>query len=129
MLNLRACDVPLRGRGYFLYPALKEFGVDERTFDILAFSIYPKHDPFDYDPSVDEKPISTTVDEKILKDYNLSVKDFVEIDLVEIKDGVPTITKKTEDILNHAFKLRKEFDEKNPNFYSRPCMGVIGVPN
>lgn len=129
MLELRVEDIRLRGRGFTLFAAAKENGVDERIMDFLISTIYAKLGLWSGDFEREEairKENPNIIDTLTVEDVRSSAFYVEGIEQVLVSNGIVSqngadlvLTAKTVKILTRAAEIQNELDEKG--FQHCPC--------
>lgn len=124
--NLKLCDVRMRGRGYTLYPAAKEYGVKEEMASNILNAIYTQGGMYDkngsylWDMASQEKreqPMTMLFKSDML-DKSFVEEALKEDLLIKTEEGYE-ISKKMKEVLWRAATLQKQLD--GSDFYVHPC--------
>lgn len=129
MLDMKVQDLRLRGRGFTLYPAAEESGVDDRLMDFLIFAIYNKLElcSGDYEKEKAIKIANPNIPDTLLKDdfirvsssRGYDIQDLINADLVKLDGNSLVLTKKTIKILKRAAEIQRELDDEGLSYC--PC--------
>lgn len=129
MLELKVQDLRLRGCGFTLFPAAKEYGVNERLMDFLLSSIYIKlglcSGDYDKEEEIKKKNpnILDTISEEDLTNNFLSekysVNDLLDNGLVTKDSNNLVLTQKSISILKRASEIQNKLDDQG--FHCCPC--------
>lgn len=121
MMNLRVCDVPLRGRGFTLFAAANECGISQDLLDFLAISIYPEYEEGEpsYELHIPSKVKVDVFDNHFSETYHHDIHDLEEAGLLTVDGEFATLTPKAEEIFNRASEIKKKLDAEG--FSHCPC--------
>lgn len=129
MLELRVNDLRLRGRGYTLFPAANEVGIESQMIDFLVCTIYAEmglcSDDYNAVVAILEKNpyIIDTVPKKAFDNQYSSEKcctdQLVKNELVIEEAENFKLTDKAINIIKRAAEIQKKLDDEN--FHSCPC--------
>lgn len=129
MLELKVQDLRLRGRGFTLFPAAEENGVEDGLIDFLVSAIYIKlglcSGDYEREEAIKENNpnILDTISVDDLKNafssQNYSVQDLLDNGLVTQDGNNVVLTEKTIGILKRASEIQNELDDQG--FHFCPC--------